>query len=108
MVKHLRINSKMRVWTSRAREQESGYGKSDLSQDLNFQEILQVRARQYNASQSQAEFHKWGRYRVQESGSVRKAYLGPGRVHLKSGQAGGQQRHKKLAQQLDKQKPGNI
>lgn len=38
MVKHLRINSKMRVWTLGARKQEPEYGKSDLSQDLNFLE----------------------------------------------------------------------
>lgn len=58
LVKNLRIYSKMRVWSSGARAQEPEHGKSDLSQDLNFQETLQVRARQYNASQSQAEDQK--------------------------------------------------
>ena len=41
METHLKINSKMRVWTSGAREQELEYGKSDLLQDLYFQETLQ-------------------------------------------------------------------
>ena len=81
MVKHLKINSKMRVRTSGAREQELEYGKSDLLQDLNFQETLQVRARQYNVSHSQTECQKWKRHRMQESGSAMKAYLGPSSVH---------------------------
>lgn len=76
----------------RARAQEPEYGKSDLSQDLNFQETLKVRSRQYNASQNQeAEGQKmrkiWG---------FRSLVLlrGHSQDHLKSEQAGGQQRHR--------------